>query len=283
MQRLLNFKAIAGLPQIHFPQQTCKACQLGKHTRTKIPKETSHCASKFLELIHSDVCGPFKVNPTGGARYFVTFIDDYSQKLWVYFISHKSQVLAKFQQFVELVENNIGKSVKALRTDNGGEYTSHAFHNFCTLKGIVKELIPPYTPERNGVAERRNWSLLDITRCLLLDQNLQMHLWGEAVQAANTILNLRSTKNYPDKTPSKFFAGKRPSVTHLRVFGSTAYAHIPKSFRTKLDPRSEKCVLPKFWWKCQSLQMLLSTQSHHPYMHPSPGGSFKTNTWISFM
>lgn len=246
MQRMLNSGAVKGMSKIQFSKQTCSGCQLGKQARTKIPKESTYHASKILELVHSDVCGPFKVNSTGGARYFVSFIDDYSRKLWIYFMSHKSQVLAKFQHFVQLVENTTGYSIKTLRTCNGGEYTSHAFHDFCSSKGIIRELTPPHTPQRKGVAERRNRSLLDITRCLLLDKALPGHLWGEAIKAASIILNLRSTKWHPDKTPNKLFSGKKPSITHLRNFGSPAFAHIPKTSRTKLDPRSEKCILLNF-------------------------------------
>ena len=118
--------------------------------------------------------------------------------------------------------------------------------NFVSHRESLGELPPPYTPERNGVAERRNRSLLDITRCLLLDKRLPGHLWAEAVKAAGDILNLRSTKRHPDKTPTELFYGKKPSISHLRVFGSSAFAHIPKGTRTKLDPRAEQCVLLSF-------------------------------------
>lgn len=211
-----------------------------------MPKQTSHHASKFLELVHSDVCGPFRVNSLGGCRYFVTFIDDYSRKLWIYFLTNNNQVLSKFQHFVHLMEIATGKKIKTLRTDNGGEYTSKEFSDFCSSKGISRELVPPYTPERNGVAERRNCSILDITRCLLIDRALPGHLWGEAVKAAGDIMNLRSTKQHPDKTPDEFFYGKKPSISHLRIFGSPVFVHIPKPSRSKLDPRSEQCVLLSF-------------------------------------
>lgn len=246
IQRMIQFQAVKGLPNLHFSQQTCSGCQLGKHSRTKIPKVTTHRASSILELIHSDVCGPFRINSLGGARYFVTFIDDFSRKTWIYFITHKSQVLEKFKIFVQLVETTTGKLVKTLRTDNGGEYTSKDFYAFCSSKGITREMPPPYTPERNGVAERRNRSLLDITRCLLIDNALPGHLWGEAVKAAGDILNLRSTKQHPARTPQELFYGTKPSVSHLRIFGSPVFVHIPKNSRSKLDPRSEKCVLLSF-------------------------------------
>lgn len=246
MKRMIVSEAVKGLPHFQIPTHTCSGCQLGKHARTKVPKETSFHASKILELVHSDVCGPFKICSTGGARYFATFIDDFSKKTWIYFIAQKSQVLEKFQHFVQSVQNLTGQTVRALRTDNGGEYTSKAFSDFCSFKGITRELTPPYTPQRNGVAERRNRSLLDITRCLLLDKALPGHLWGEAVKAAGDILNLRSTKKHPDMTPNELFFGKKPSIAHLCIFGSPVFAHVPKTKRSKLDPRSEKCVLLSF-------------------------------------
>ena len=181
LQRMINTGAVNGLPPLRFSKHTCTGCQLGKHSKTKMPKETRHHASKILELIHSDVCGPFRVASTGGARYFVTFVDDFSKKIWIYFITHKSHVLAKFQHFVQLMENSTGQSIQTLHTDNGGEYTSIDFGNFCSSKGISRELTPPYTPQRNGVAERRNCSLLDITRYLLLEKSLPGYLWGEVV------------------------------------------------------------------------------------------------------
>ena len=205
IQKMINFDAVKGLPQLHFKNQTCNGCQLGKHARTKMPKQASHHASTIFELVHSDVCGPFKVNSLGGCRYFVTFIDDFSRKTWIYFLTHKHQVLSKFRHFVRLMQTTTGQTIKTLRTDNGGEFTSREFSDFCSSEGISRELTPPYTPERNGVAERRNRSLLDITRCLLFEKSLPGHLWAEAVKAAGDILNLRSTKHHPDKTPDELF------------------------------------------------------------------------------
>lgn len=163
------------------------------------------------------MCGPFRVNSLGGCQYFVTFIDDYSRKVWIYFFTNKNQVLSKFQHFVHLMTTTTGQSIKTFHTDNGGEYTSKEFSDFCSSKGISRELVPPYTPKCNGVAERRDRLILDITKCLVIDRALPGHLWGEAVKAAGDILNLRSTKKHPDKTPDKFFYGKKPSISHLRI------------------------------------------------------------------
>lgn len=235
IQRMIHFEAVKGLPHLHFANQTCSGCQLEKHARTKMPKQATHHASKILELVHSDVCGPFKVNSLGGCRYFVTFIDDFSKKIWIYFLTNKNQVLSKFQHFVHLMKTTTGQVVKTLRTDNGGEYTSKDFSNFCSSKGISRELTPLYTLERNGVAERRNRSLLDITRCLLIDKSLPRHLWEEAVKAAGDILNLCSTKQHPDKTPDELFYGKKPSISHLSLW-ITSVCACPKNFSIKTRP-----------------------------------------------
>jgi hypothetical protein len=211
-----------------------------------MPKEATFHATKILQLIHSDVCGPFRTNSLGGARYFVTFIDDFSRKTWIYFLTHKSQVLTKFQHLVNRLRNSTGQTIQTLRTDNGGEYTSSAFRDYCLQQGIAHEFAPPYTPQRNGVAERRNRSLLDITRCLLLDKRLPGHLWGEAIKAAGDLLNLHSTKRHPDKTLEEFFSGKKPSISHLKIFGSPIYVLTTKPSRSKLDPRAEQCILLSF-------------------------------------
>ena len=243
---MLASEAVRGLPPLRFTRKICHSCQLGKHARTKMPKLATHRSTKILKLVYSDVCGPFKVNSIGGARYFVTFIDDYSRKTWVNFISQKSQVLDKFRHFVHSVNSSTGLPLIALRTDNGGEYTSNAFKDFCLSKGISRELTPPHTPQRNGVVERRNRSLLDITRCLLLDKALPGQLWGKAVKATADILNLRSTKSNPNKTPNELFSGTKPCILHLRVFESPVFTHIPKPSCTKLEPRSERCILLSF-------------------------------------
>ena len=243
---MFNFGAVRGLPPLQYSRQACNGCQLGKHARTKLPKEATFHATNFLQLVHSDVCGPFRTNSLGGAKYFVTFIDDYSRKTWIYFLTHKSQVLTKFQHLVNLLKNSTGQIIQTLMTDNGGEYTSSAFRDYCLRTGIAREFAPPYTPQRNGVAERRNRSLLDITRSLLLDKGLPGHLWAEAVKAAGDLLNLRSTKRHPDKTQEELFSGKKPSISHLKIFGSPVYVRTTKPSRSKLDSRSEKCVLLGF-------------------------------------
>jgi myosin-crossreactive antigen len=110
---------------------------LGKYTKTAFPSSDSG-AAEILDLIHSDVCGPMSLASLTGSLYYVVFIDDFSQKSWI--------VFSRFQEFKALVENQTGKKIRVLRSDNGGEYTSKEFMDFCAGEGIRRELIVPYNP-----------------------------------------------------------------------------------------------------------------------------------------
>ena len=106
----------------------------------------------MLNIIYSDVCGPFEVSSLGGNKYFVSFVDEFSKKLWTYPLKAKSEVFDTFKVFKILVEKQLGKSLKIIRTDGGGEFTSGEFENSYRDSGIIHEITAPYTPQHNGVA-----------------------------------------------------------------------------------------------------------------------------------
>ena len=109
-----------------------------------------------MELIHSDVCGPISTTARGGYQYFVTFTDDLSRYGYIYLMRHKSETFEKFKEFQNEVENQLGKTIKLLRSDRGGEYMSQEFDDHLKSRGIVPQLTPPGMPQRNGVSEWRN-------------------------------------------------------------------------------------------------------------------------------
>jgi len=168
----------------------------------------------------SNVCGPFEDHTIGGNRYFVSFVDEHSRKLWVYLIKHKDEVFDVFKKFKTLVENQSEKKIKILRTYGGGKYTSRMFEEFCVNHGIDHEVTAPYTPQDNGIAERRNKSILDMARCMLKQRSMPNSLWGEAVTTVVYVLNMCPTKRLKNKVPEEVWSGKKPYVNHLRVFGS---------------------------------------------------------------
>lgn len=147
---------VKGMPNINLQNQVCEGCALGKHQRDSFPVGKAWRESQPLELIYSDLYGSMHTTSIGGNHYFLTFIDDYSRKTWIYFLKEKSEVFGCFKVFKVLVEKQSGFMVKTLCSDRGGEYMSHEFENFLKENGIQHLFTTQYTPQQNGVAERKN-------------------------------------------------------------------------------------------------------------------------------
>jgi hypothetical protein len=192
--------------------------------------------------VHTDICGPLDPISFGGNKYFITFIDDFSRKSWVYFLKEKSSALAVFKNFKAFTEAESNYKLVAVRSDRGGEYTSNAFQEFCKENGIRHQLTVAYTPQQNGIAERKNRTILDMTRSMLKEKGLPKQFWAEAVACSMYLLNRCPTKSVKKMTPQEAWSGYKPSVAYLRIFGCVAYAQVPKAKRRKLDDRGEKCI-----------------------------------------
>ena len=214
---------------------------MGKRCRESFPKRWENRAKDVLEIIHSDVCGPMENVLIGGSRYFLTFTDDFSRNTFVYFLKNKSDVLKYFKEFVTMAEKQTGKCVKALRSDNGTEFTNNAMSSFLKEKGILRQLTAPYTPQQNGVSERKNRTIVESARCMLHYAGLSYKFWAEAVSNAVYVLNATGTSSLNGKVPFEAFYGKKPSVGHYRTFGCDCYGFISKEKRTKWAPKSCKC------------------------------------------
>ncbi|KAH9704361.1 Integrase catalytic domain-containing protein [Citrus sinensis] len=181
--------------------------------------------------------GPSQVPSHGGARYLITFIDDYSRKLWVYILKYKSEALDKFKEWTALMENQRRKKVKRLKTDNGLEYCSNEFDEFCKRLGIARHKTVRHTPQQNGLAERLNRTLIEKVRCMLLSSNLFKFFWAEAAVTAAYLINRSPSSALEFKTPQEVWSGKPPDLSNLKVFGCPAYAHIRQG---KLELRAVK-------------------------------------------
>ena len=160
--------------------ETCHSCLKGKLTKTPF-KGHGERAEELLGLIHSDVCGPMSIHAKGGYSYFITFTDDFSRYGHVFLMKHKSESFEKFVEYKNEVENQTEKSIKILRSDRGGEYLSSEFLAFLKENGILSQLTPPYTPQLNGVSERRNRTLLDMVRLMMSTAELPLSFWGYAL------------------------------------------------------------------------------------------------------
>ena len=203
LNQLQSLKLVEGLPRIRVPDKICERCLTSKQPKNFFKSESPVRATEVLGVVHSDVCGPLGVSSMGGNKYFVTFIDEFSRMMWLYLIKAKSEVPPIFKEFKVLSENLSGKSIKIIRTDAGGEYTSNDFESFCTNHGIMHEITASYTPQHNGLAERRNRTMMNMARCMLKEKHLSLTFWGEAMSTTAYILNKCPTKKLKDRVPEE--------------------------------------------------------------------------------
>jgi transposase InsO family protein len=194
---------VRGLPKIEESNHVCSDCLIGKQHRESIPKSTNWKSSKILELIHSDICGPITPASNGNRRYILTFIDDFSRKTWAYILIEKSGALECFKKFRSMVEKESEQVICCLRTDRGGEFNSLDFRKYCEDNGIKRQLTAAYTPQQNGIAERKNRTIMDMVRSMLACREVPKEFWPEAVNWAIYILNRSPTTALNDITPEE--------------------------------------------------------------------------------
>jgi transposase InsO family protein len=250
---------VIGIPLVSCRDSVCASCVLSKHHRDSFDKRASWHASGPLQLVHSDLCGPLSSPFFSRCKCFLTFIGDFSRRTWVYLLKLKSEVFDKFLAYKALVEKQSRHQIQRLTTDNGGEYVNKNFTSYCTTQGIQMQHTVPYTPQENGVAERKNHTLKEMANCIIQSKGLSLLYWAEAINCANYILNCTPTKALKNITPEQASTKIKPDVSHFRVFGSIAWAHIPDEKRKALKPKSEKCIFVGY---CENVKGYIPLQPH---------------------
>lgn len=220
---------------IHEP---CEACMEGKMARQSFPKKSKSKSKEIMDLIHTDVGVSEIVTPSGN-KYFMTIIDDYSRYSFVSFLKKKSEVAEKIKEFVAFARVQFGKTPKRIRSDQGGEYSSKDLLNFYKKEGIKVEFTAGYSPQQNGVAERKNRYLAEMARSMLADSKLHKRYWAEAISTANHLQNILPSSAV-DRTPHELFYKAKPSYKNLKAFGCVAYVHVHQEKRKKFDKKAEK-------------------------------------------
>lgn len=245
----LNFLDVNKLPECaegvnlvkHKGSITCTTCLMGKQTRLPFNNIGSR-ATQPLQLVHSDLCGPMDQESLGGMKYFITFIDDYTRRVHVYFLKNKLNILEVFKDYKSRVENELEYKIKVVRSDNGKEYCNKDFENFLRRQGIEHQTSTPYSPQQNGLAERMNRTLVERAKCMLFDAQLPKQLWAEALATAAYIINRSPTKSIQGKTPMEMWSGKKPNLSNIKIFGSEVMTQVPKEKRQKWDSKSRKLI-----------------------------------------
>ncbi|KAL0433528.1 UNVERIFIED_CONTAM: hypothetical protein Slati_2687100 [Sesamum latifolium] len=232
IRRLVDSKSLEIDDLDHLP--TCESCLKEKMTKKPFVGQSA-IANGLLDLVHTDVCGPLSVPARGEFSYFITFTDDHSRYGYVYLMWYKSEAFGRFKEYRLEVENQTNCKIKALRSDRGGEYLSGESIDYLKENGILSQWTPPGTPQLNGVAERRNRTLLDMVRSMMSFSELPPSFWGHALETAVKLLNIAPSKSVP-QTPYEIWHGKPASYKYLRVWGSPAY--VKRLVGDKLDSRS---------------------------------------------
>ena len=147
-----------------------------------------------------------------------------------------------FKKFKVMVEKETGRHIKVVQSDRGGEYTSTAFMEYYEEQGIRRFLTAPYTPQQNGVAERKNRTILNMVRSMLKSKRMLKEFWAKVVQCAIYVQNQYPHAKLDDQTPLGAWSGQKPTISHLKMFGSVAYAHVQDQRRTKLEDKNKRYI-----------------------------------------
>ena len=228
------------LPGVSFENNDCEACILGKHCRTVFPNSSTVYENCF-DLIHSDVWTAPCLSRENH-KYYVSFIDEKSKYTWLTLIPTKDRVLDAFKNFQSYVTNHYQAKIKIFRSDNGGEYIGQAFKQHLSQYGILHQTSCPYTPQQNGVAERKNRHLMEVARSMMFQANVPKKYWSDAVATACYLINRTPTLILKGQSPFEVLNKHKPSLEHIRIFGCLCYVLIPGELRNKLAARSTKAM-----------------------------------------
>jgi transposase InsO family protein len=238
LHKLLKGELILGLINVHFEKdRICSACQAGKQVGVHHPHKNIMMTDRPLELLHMDLFGPIAYISIGGSKYCLVIVDDYSRFTWVFFLQEKSQTQETLKRFLRQAQNEFGLRIKKIRSDNGTEFLNSQIEGFLEEEGIKHEFSSPYTPQQNGVVERKNITLLDMARTMLDEYKTPDRFWAEAINTACYSINRLYLHRILKKTSYELLTGKKPNVSYFRVFGSKFFILIKRGRSSKIAPK----------------------------------------------
>ncbi|CAM8878685.1 unnamed protein product [Rhodiola kirilowii] len=239
MKTLLNKNLLIG--KNSKTHKHCDVCHLAKQSRLKFPI-SHHSSAKVFDLIHCDLWGPFNTSTMNGSKYFLTIVDDKSRCTWTYLLKTKNEAPDYLIQFYELILTQFGHKIKVLRSDNGTEFFNEKMENYLLNRGCIHQSSCPYTPQQNGVAERKHRHLLNVARALRFQSHVPKIFWGDCILTATYLINRIPTNLLQGKSPYEVLFGSPPPLTNLKVFGCLCYTSTISHHRDKFDPRASPCV-----------------------------------------
>ncbi|GJU18015.1 retrovirus-related pol polyprotein from transposon TNT 1-94 [Tanacetum coccineum] len=231
---------VRGLPRLKFEKDhLCSACQLGKSKKHTHKPKTENTNLEVLNTLHMDLCGPMRVQTINGKKYILVIVDDYSRFTWVKFLRSKDETPTVVIKFLKQIQVGLNKIVRFIRTDNGTEFVNKTLYDHYEKVGIFHQKTVPRTPQQNGVVERRNRTLVEAARTMLIFSKAPMFLWAEAVATACYTQNRSLIHTRHDKTPYELVHNKKPDLTFFRVFGALCYPTNDSEDLGKLQPTAD--------------------------------------------
>ncbi|GJQ94131.1 putative ribonuclease H-like domain-containing protein [Tanacetum coccineum] len=220
INKLVKGNLVRGLPSKIFENDhSCVACQKGKQHKASCKTKLVNSISKPLHMLHMDLFGPTNVKSLMKKSYCLVVTDDFSRFSWVFFLATKDETSGILKTFITEIENQLDHKVKVIRSDNGTEFKNSVINQFCEMKGIKREFSVARTPQQNGVAERKNRTLIEAARTMLVDSNLPTTFWAEAVNTACYVLNRVLVIKPHNKTPYELIRGRTPLIDFMKPFG----------------------------------------------------------------
>ncbi|GJT92277.1 retrovirus-related pol polyprotein from transposon TNT 1-94 [Tanacetum coccineum] len=239
IQSLASKELVRNLPKLKFDQHFCDACKIGKQAHVSHKVKNIVSTTRCLELLHMDLFGPFVIRSYGGNSYTLVIVDDYSRYTWTRFLKNKTKAFGQFEIFSKKIQNQLRCTIVSIRTDHGREFDNEVqFGYFCKANNFSA----PRTPQSNGVVERKNRTLQEISRTMLNEQSLPQKFWCNAVDTSTYIFNRILIRAILGKTPYEILKGRKRTLDYFRVFGSKCFILNTKYYLTKFDPKSYEGV-----------------------------------------
>ncbi|KAK1669965.1 hypothetical protein QYE76_058124 [Lolium multiflorum] len=240
LQSLHKGNHIVGLMEnVSFAKdRVCRACVEGKMHDSPHPSKTIISSKRILELLHVDLFGPVTHASLGAKKHCLVIVDDYSRYTWVYFLKTKDETQQIFIDFATEVQRQHNLLIMAIRSDNGSEFKNYTLNGFLSDEGIRHQYSAAYTPQQNGVAERKNRTLMDMARSMMAEYKSRYNFWAEAISTACHSSNRLYLRKGLNKTPYEILTGNKPNISYFKVFGCKCFYQIKGVRLSKFAPKA---------------------------------------------
>ncbi|GJR69738.1 putative ribonuclease H-like domain-containing protein [Tanacetum coccineum] len=240
INHLARHGLVRGLPKLKFEKDhLCSACALGKSSKKPHKPKSEDTNQEKLYLLHMDMCGPMRVASVNGKKYILVIVDDYSRFTWVKCLRSKDEAPAFIINFLKMIQVRLKETVRRIRTDNGTEFVNQTLREYYETVGISHETSVARSPQQNGVVERRNRTLIEAARTMLIYAKAPLFLWAEAVATACYTQNRSMIRRRHGKTPYELLHNKPPDLSYLHVFGALCYPTNDSENLGKLQPKAD--------------------------------------------